>query len=94
MRLHPGQPFTAADVNAATEKTIKVAGYAGGILVGGLSYVLDPSKKPPHEKKPHRPEECRRTAEALLDCLDLPEDVNRVRIRKVTVDIEFEDDDS
>jgi hypothetical protein len=47
----------------------------------------------PHEKKPRRPEECMRTAEALLDCLDLPEEVKRVRIRKVTVDIEFEDDD-
>ena len=92
MRLHPGQPFTAADVNNATAKTIQVIGYAGGILVGGLSYVLDPSKKPPHLKKPHGPDECRRTAEKLIDCLELPEEVKRVRIRKVTVDIEFEDD--
>jgi zinc metalloprotease ZmpB len=95
MRLHPGQPFEAADVEEADEKTILVGGRAGGILVGGLSYVLDPSlkqpRRPPHKKHHGTPDECARTAEALVDCLKLPEEVSRVRIRKITVDLEFDD---
>jgi len=90
MRMVPGQPFDATDVDGATDKTIRVVGYAGTILVGGLSYVLDPTKRPPHKK--HPPDnECIRTAETLLDCLDLPDNVARVKIKKVTVDIEFDD---
>ena len=90
MRMNPGQPFDATDVEGATDKTIRVVGYAGTILVGGLSYVLDPSKRPPHKKHPPV-DECIRTAETLLDCLDLPDNVARVKIKKVTVDIEFDD---
>ena len=97
MRMVAGAPFDATDVDKATEKTIQVAGYAGGILVGGLSYVLDPTIPPPRKRGPHRKhrdrDECAKRAEALIDCLDLdPEDVSRVRIRKITVDIEFDDD--
>ena len=97
MRLVPGAPFEALDVEKAAEKTIRVVGYAGGIRVGGLSYLLDPTLKHPRPKRPPRRQrgdrnECGRTAEALIDCLDLPEDVSRVRIRKITVDIEFDDD--
>jgi zinc metalloprotease ZmpB len=96
MRMIAGQPFETADVDKADEKTIQVAGYAGGILVGGLSYVLDPTikhpRRPPH--KTHRDrDECAKRAERLIDCLDLElQDVSRVRIRKLTVDIEFDDD--
>ena len=97
MRMVAGAPFDATDVDKATEKTIQVAGYAGGILVGGLSYVLDPTIPPPRKRRPHRKhrdrDECAKRAEALIDCLDLdPEGVSRVRIRKITVDIEFDDD--
>ena len=99
MRMVAGAPFDATDVDQATEKTIQVAGYAGGTLVGGLSYVLDPTipspkKRPPHHKKHHDRDECTRRAEELVDCLDIdPDDVSRVRIRKITVDIEFDDCD-
>jgi len=96
MRLAPGQPFETADVEGAAERTIQVRGTAGGILVGGLSYVLDPHlthpRRPPHKKDHRHDERCATTAEQLLDCLDLPENVSRVRIRKVTIDLEFDDD--
>ncbi len=95
MRMVAGAPFDATDVNKATEKTIQVAGYADGILIGGLSYVLDPTIKAPRRPLHGKPgsDECKRRAEALLDCLELsPEGVSRVRIRKITVDIEFDDD--
>ena len=94
MRLIPGAPFETSDVVKAAARTIQVAGYAGGILVGGLSYVLDPTLTHPTRrprKRHRRPDECAVTAEALVDCLDLPKNVSRVRIRKLTVDIEFDD---
>jgi len=96
MRMVPGAPLDAADVENAAETTIQVAGYAGGILIGGLSYVLDPTithpKRPPHRKH-HDRDERERRAEALIDCLELdPDDIARVSIRTITLDIEFDED--
>lgn len=42
MRLHPGERFDAKDVAQARDRTSHMLGYAGGILVGGMSYELDP----------------------------------------------------
>jgi hypothetical protein len=96
MRMVAGAPFETSDIEQAQERTIHVAGYAGGILVGGLSYVLDPALKHPtrrpHKKRHRVIDECERTAEGLVDCLEVPENVSRVRVRKITVDIEFEED--
>lgn len=95
MRMVAGAPFETADLEAAQERTVQVRGLAGGVLVGGLSYVLDPKlihpTRPPRKKK-RLVDECARTAEALVDCLELPEEVSRVHVRKITVDIEFDDD--
>ena len=58
--------------------------------------MLDPAITHPHRRpdgNEHGRDECSRTAQALVDCLELRhEDVRRVRIRKITVDIEFEED--
>ena len=91
VRLIPGKDFTPADVAASADKTIHLYGYAGGILVGGLSYELDPTLKPGRPGRGGRGGECKRIAELLLDCVDLPrERVRGVRVRKVNVDIEIE----
>jgi zinc metalloprotease ZmpB len=93
MRLAPGEPFSKADVENASERTIRLLGYAAEQLIGGMSYVLDPTITHPHRppnENGHGRDECSRTAQALVDCLELGhEDVRRVRIRKITVDIEF-----
>jgi hypothetical protein len=87
-RLIPGAAFSPADVANNPDKTIHLYGYAAGILVGGMSYNLDPSLKPPQPAG-----ECKDVAEALLNCVELPRGkVRSVRIRKVNVDIEFEDE--
>jgi hypothetical protein len=91
-RLIPGADFTKAEVAENQDKTIHLYGYAGGILVGGMSYELDPNLKPP---QPHGSpsNECKDIAGALLKCIQLPQEkICRVRIRKVNVDIEFYDD--
>ncbi|HSE68115.1 MAG TPA: hypothetical protein VLB12_14100, partial [Gemmatimonadales bacterium] len=91
MSLIPGKDFTPADVAASADKAIHLFGYAGGILVGGLSYELDPQLKPREPDRGGRRRECNKLAELLLGCIDLPhERVRGVRIRKVNVDIELE----
>jgi zinc metalloprotease ZmpB len=50
MHLVPGKEFGPADVEAVADRTILVAARADGILVGGMSYRLDPSIT-----KPNRP---------------------------------------
>jgi hypothetical protein len=90
-KLIPGADFTRADVAGTSDKTIHLYGYASGILVGGMSYELDPNLKPPHPGEHHPGSECNKTAETLIRCIELPyEKVHKVRIRKVNVDIEFE----
>jgi hypothetical protein len=47
LRLKPGKTFKAKDVKDARDKTIRLEAYANGILVGGMSYQLDPNLKEP-----------------------------------------------
>jgi zinc metalloprotease ZmpB len=92
IRLVPGQDFTPADVAAAKDKTIQLWGYAGGILVGGMSYQVDPNLKSPKGDGGHH-HECGSIGEELLKCVDVAgKKVRRVRVRKVNVDIEIDDD--
>ncbi|MFN2560276.1 MAG: hypothetical protein ABR571_03115 [Jatrophihabitans sp.] len=51
MHLVRGKDFNPADVDAAADRTIYVAARANGILVGGMSYVLDASISRPN--RPH-----------------------------------------
>ncbi len=92
-KLIAGADFTPEEVTGSVDRTIQLYGYAGGILVGGMSFALDPKLKPPEPVGPRRGVECEELAEALLKCVVLPrEKVRRVRIRKINVDIEFEDE--
>jgi len=91
IRLVPGRDFSASDVDASADKTIQIFGYAGGILVGGMSYVVDPKQTPPAGAE--HTGQCAGIAGELLACIDLRhERVRRVGVRKVTVDLEIDDD--
>jgi hypothetical protein len=94
--LKPGKDFTPAQVEAIpqAERAIEFETFADGILVGGMTYPLDPSLKAPlpqpgkGEGKP-----CADVEKELLECLKLRHDgVKSVKIRRITVDINFEDD--
>jgi len=92
IRLIPGEDFTASAVDASPDKAIQILGYAGGILVGGMSYEVDPKQKPPRAGDGKEPGKCAQLGEEILECLELGrERVRRVRVRKVNVDIEIED---
>jgi hypothetical protein len=43
MRLKAGKKFTARQVGGAANRNIHVEVFADGILVGGMTYVLDAS---------------------------------------------------
>lgn len=59
-----------------------------------MTYRIDPSLKvPPPELPKGRGRECRESAKDLLQCLDVPvEGVKRVRLERVTLDIDLDAD--
>jgi len=94
VRLIPGQDFSASEVDASPDKIIQIFGYAGGVLVGGMSYEIDPKQQPPKPGDGKEPGKCAQIGGDLLECLDLRrERVCRIRVRKVNVDLEIKDDD-
>lgn len=95
LRLAPGKNFTTEDVRSAKDKTIHVMGYADGILLGGMSYQMDPNLKKPSRMPDGKDTigKCADAAKDLLDCLK-EQKMKKVRIRKINLDIEFEDDDT
>ncbi|HEY3528833.1 MAG TPA: hypothetical protein VGK78_06760 [Nocardioides sp.] len=56
MRLVPGQEFGPQDVEAAEQRTIQVAARVNGILVGGMSYQLDPTITRPNRPGQDEPD--------------------------------------
>ena len=51
----PGQPFTTTEVSSARVKNIVIDVYADGIVVGGMTYPLDPGLKSAPVKNPVQP---------------------------------------
>lgn len=109
MRLNRGAEFTPADVAKAEQKTIQVAARANGILIGGMSYELDPKLVHPnrpgahgepghdhdgHARGSHGEVVIDTIAETLLrKLLARKQRVRDVEVRKVILEIEMEDCD-
>jgi zinc metalloprotease ZmpB len=95
MQLKPGKDFTPEEVAKAGDPFIHLEAYANGILIGGMSYQVDHTLKEPAGQKPpcELPDKCADEARALLDCLGHPvERIKKVRIRKINVDIEIDEE--
>lgn len=93
--VEAGQPVTPEAVRGADSRDIVVTATADGAIIGGMVYRLDPDLAFPHNERlgGGRGIECRDKAQALLECLDVGDaKVKCVRIRKVAVDIEMDDD--
>jgi hypothetical protein len=94
MQLKPGDAFGPGDIGGNTRIEVEVLG--DGMLIGGMSYQLDPRlKTPPRETPGGVPNggKCRDEASALLDCLDVPHGkVKRVRVSRVVVNVDLEED--
>jgi hypothetical protein len=50
--ITPGQAFTAAEVTAARQRNIVIDVLADGIVIGGMTYPLDPGLKKAPVKDP------------------------------------------
>jgi hypothetical protein len=94
LSLVPGQDFSRPDVEqAGKDTTIAVLALAEGALIGGMSYKVDPELKSPAQERPEKPEDCTDAAKRLLDCLSIQADqVKKVRIKSVTVEIKLDED--
>jgi zinc metalloprotease ZmpB len=94
MQIVPGRDFSAAEAAASPEKMIRVTGRANGFIIGGLSFAVDPSLVRPPVTTPQPGRPCTDLAKQLVDCLDVPAArVRKVRVRRITVDIDFANDD-
>ena len=97
IELEEGASFERADVEAVDDRDIVLTLTAGGAVIGGMTYRLDPTLERPRDAPGRRPigkdEWCRMHAGRLLDCLDMHgHRVERVQVKRVTVDITMEDE--
>jgi len=94
LKLSPGKEFTADEIRKEKNLNITVYLIGNGMVVGGMSYRVDPDIKELPLKKPEAPKDCRKPAQALLDCLNLTgnQKVKKVYATKISVDIELNRD--
>ena len=92
----PGRAFNASELKQAGED-IDIHTMIDGLIIGGMTYRIDPKIK---ENLPERADgadkgsSCKEPSEKLLRCLGLPSDgVKSAKLRKVTIDILFKDED-
>jgi hypothetical protein len=79
-------------VSGTTERDITVMLLANDMVLGGMTYSIDPAlKHPPRGPKGSR--DCRKEARDLLRCLDIPgKKVRDVLVTKVSIDVCMDND--
>jgi zinc metalloprotease ZmpB len=91
LKLVAGNPFTTDDIRSTGDRDIKVDLYANDMVLGGMTYHLDPELN--ERSGGRRPEGigCQHAAKDLLDCLKVSggDKVKGVRLKNVSLDIEF-----
>ena len=96
LTLTAGADFTAEDVRAAgNDRYIHIDAIVDGLPVGGMSYEVDPGLKRAPIERPTvaGSDKCNKHAEELLECLCIDDaDVENVRIRRISIDIDLRSD--
>jgi len=94
LKLKQGLEFTKADIEGAADQMINVSLLANGMLLGGMSYHVDPDLKKPSGGKLPTGKDCDTAAQKLLDCLKLSgsKKVKKVCVKKVSLDVELDND--
>jgi hypothetical protein len=78
-------------VNDTEDRDIVVTLLTDGMVIGGMTYRLDPSLKAPPEPAGNG-QDCRDRARDLLRCLNLPSGkVRDVHVTKVSIDVCMDD---
>lgn len=90
IQLVPGADFSADEVRRATDRDIQVELYGNDMPLGGMIYRLDPDKREPGGRPGAG--SCSERAAELLKCLEVGDaKVKKVRVKKISVDIEMDD---
>ena len=91
--LEVGENFSKREIEQSNGREIILSVSANGALIGGMTYYIDSElKMPVNELKGSSGTKCIDKAKDLLDCLNLPnQDVKKVKVRKVSIDIEMND---
>jgi hypothetical protein len=93
IELIKGRNFTAEQARNAYDRDIMVSLYGEDMLLGGMTYRIDPDKKEPGYV-PGKKDRCTDKAQDLLDCLHLSGGkVKKVSVKKVSLDIELNNGD-
>jgi len=88
LQLQAGDDFTISEIEASSDKDIIVFASANEMLIGGMTYRIDPTARSPGEEV--QSETLAGTQELMKSLKLTAEDIARVRVKKLTVDIEFE----
>lgn len=91
LALRQGADFTAADIKQSAERTIRVRLLANGIVMGGMSYELDPTLATASRETRHGAGEFVEAAQKMIDSLQLAgnREVGGVNVSRVSVDIDL-----
>jgi hypothetical protein len=92
LRLSPGAQFTADEIKNVADRNINVYLYGNGLLLGGMTYQVDPALKEPSGGKRRPGIERQEAAEKLLESMKLSGDqkVKKVWVKHVSIDIEID----
>lgn len=94
LSVTPGSAFTPDDIRNAPDRAIRVTLLGNGMILGGLTYQIDPNLMGPSGGKPKPGAECQKAADKLLDCLNISgsRKVKKICVKKVTLDVELDND--
>jgi hypothetical protein len=94
LRLSLGSEFTADDIRGVAERTISVELYGNGILLGGMSYHLDPDMTEPAGERggPAQGAIAPPGISSTVSTSEAATSSRKVRVKKISVDIELNDD--
>lgn len=89
--LHAGADFGTAEVEAAAQRDLVATLRSDGMVVGGMTWRVDPTLPAPARGASAHP--CEKPATELARCLRLGDGrVKKVKVRKVSLDLIMDDD--
>ncbi|NOD88222.1 MULTISPECIES: hypothetical protein [unclassified Ruegeria] len=102
LKLHPGNNFTADEIEAIKDRDIRIEVLHDDNSVGGMTYRLDPSIKRPFndlkDKRPGsraggKPDDCTDQAQKLADCLGIKQDIDGVCVKEIVLGLKVKGSD-
>ena len=93
MKLVKGADFTADEIRKMKDRNFTVRLYADGVLMGGMTYHVDPDMREPAATG--RPKtDCTDVAQKLIDCLGCPgTKIKKVKVKEIIVGLSVRNDD-